>query len=286
MSRLIRHLVLCLLFLVPVAGIAQASPLINPGLTKINYSNWESVWNADGTTVMKPGSIVYGIIRTTWMETSYDGKLVSEWNYSSNDMLSGAFIMQVTSVAPGQYLPIYTLAPVTSIPSNFTYASLYSSVFSQSDLAQNTVLKLFWDTQTNITSAGVTTTAKSIEAAVDGAPWMSMSMSGGDDYYVMKQTGASEYNGYYNLSINLQNGQDIDWLPLLNASSLLGGYADYIGKASVYKGEPVGLDKLWQYASSDPAYFNAAAPEPASMLLMGVGLCGMGVSVWRKRRHG
>lgn len=284
MHQLLRQLILCLLFLVPVTGIAQASPLIRAGLTTINYNNWESVWNADGTTAMKPGSIVYGIIRTTWMGTSYNGNVTSEWNYNASDMISGAFIMQVASVTQGQHGASYHMAPVTSIPSNFTYANMYGTVFSGSDLSQSTVLKLFWDTKTSITGSGITTTEDAINAAVDGSLWMTMSMNG-SDYYTMRETGANEFNGYYNVSLNLHNGQDIDWIPLLNPWTNV-GYADYIGKAAISGGGIYGVDKLWQYASSDPAYFNAAAPEPASMLLMGVGLCGMGASVWRKRRQG
>lgn len=302
-------LTLVLAFLV-VGQSAYALPYIANGTNKIFYNNYETVFRKDangnyneinsslGPVTLIATDIFVGIINVQEITNASNQTI---WDNPNGDQLTGIFAQEITGFLINPSGGFTVDVKPTSIT---TFNPLVGNSFS-TGLAANEMFGVYLDAggSTPFTTAG--TISAGVAAATNGLSWMTLGDADpivvpgttfntpGQEYAwsaITSNFGDSfadfEGDQFLGLSV-LSYAGGLPWIgnPLLNdptenrfnsnvqfyANSELTINPDYLTGGS-----------RWVYESNDPARVNGVVPEPATALLLGLGLLGFAGVARRK----
>lgn len=231
-----------------------ASPILAPGTTNhLSFNLAQNLVDVDSSGGASPGDILYGIFNVT--RISAHGSTV--WNANNVpgpgiDSLSGYYLFSIGSVTPlpAPWVGAFSMGAASSDP---------NGVFTASDFAAQTIVKLFADTSTPFDSGG--TVANGITKATDGALWASLSIDGGYWDALAFGTGLIQAGGGLNIISNntgMQFGKHGN--PSCSTCALTNMIADTISTDN-------GSTAIWRYTGGNTASF-AVLPEPSTLALL------------------
>jgi len=281
-------LIAAFLLVLSMTNAAQAAPILASGENVIKFENYETLLNLDGSfatvggvsiPTVTAGDLFAGIIRAQEIQLTNGTQVWDDINPPSGlDNLTGYFLTEVGSVDTTKNL--ITLKPST-----------LSDPFSRITTAERgagVVMKLWADSSLSAwESDGVppgipgTGLADDISKATDGTLWSTLTMTGGywwtDGPSVPPVTaGASVGTSWFGLNVLGGSG----WQLLNDPNEDLFNSSVHVYGSSAIK--TTGTHGEWMFASDDPAHL--ATPEPASMLLFGMGVLGLATSRLRRKK--
>jgi hypothetical protein len=263
-----------------ITAQARAFPSLQTGENVISYLAWETSTAPIGSPSFGVGTVLYGVLSAASI-THEDG---STWNKTTTDHLTGIFMSEVAQVIGGN---LFVLKPVSAanVPADFT------GLFTPAELAAGAVMKLYSnpiDVDNGLTNNAATDRTKSIANAVAGTPWLYLSQNAvnstivPDDYFfttVLKDPATTvRGQSFAETNFGLSVLENFTGTPIQDNSP------DIVGVAAleVATHYTFPLAKAWTIRNTDPASMvGAPVPEPASMLLMGMGA--LGAAVMRRR---
>lgn len=235
-----------------------ASPILAPGTTnQLSFNLAQNLVDVDGSGGASSGDILYGIFNVT--RISAHGSTI--WNANNVpgpgiDSLSGYYLFSINAATP---LP----APWAGAFSMGAASFDPNGVFTASDIAAHTIVKLFADTSTPFDTSG--TVASGIAKATDGTLWASLGIDGGYWDALAFRSGLIQAGGGLNLVANntgMQFGKQSN--PSCASCALTDLIADTVSTDN-------GLTATWRYTGGNNASF-ATLPEPAMNLLFLIGV--------------
>ena len=245
--------------------VAEATPILATGaVNQANFNVTQNILDADRSGSLSVGDLFYGILNVTRITSG--GSTV--WNANNVpgpgvDSLSGYYLGAITSITA---LPSPFAASISIGAASFDP----NGVFSASDLAAHTSVKLFADNVTPY-QAGVSQ-ASDIAAATDGALWASMGMDGGYWSGVLMNNGVIFGGGGFNL---LANNTGEGFAPQGNpACSPNCPPTDFVFSTVATDNGP---GQVWRYSGGNNGSLSTV-PEPAAPLLLLAGLLGWAAS--------
>lgn len=260
-----------------IAGQASATPVFQLGVD--NNMGFQSVANkTNSASVLAVGDLYYGVINVQDIATGN-----TSWNANNVsapiDSFSGYFLTQVTSVT------------ATTVPGLGTFYSAQlgvatvadpNGIFSATDLAAGTMMKLYTDTGTAYTTGGPVAT--DIAHATDGSLWASLGFTSASNYWTLAVApGGFAATGSSFGGLNfITNNSGLTWAKVLDTNcAVVGGCLEDMKFVSTFSQTSGGA---WQASINDPAVLHPV-PLPAAGWLLGSGLMGLlGLSGRRKRR--
>lgn len=231
-----------------------ASPILAPGASnQLSFNLAQNLVDVDSSGNASPGDILYGIFNVT--RISANGSTI--WNANNVpgpgiDSLSGYYLFSIGTATP---LP----APWAGAFSMGAASFDPNGIFTATDLAAHTIVKLFTDTSTPFDSGG--NVANSIAKATDGTLWASLGIDGGYWDALAFRTGLIQAGGGLNIISNntgVQFGKQSN--PSCPSCALTNMIADTISTDN-------GLTATWRYTGGNNASF-AALPEPSTLGLL------------------
>jgi hypothetical protein len=271
--------------------VTHAAPveLFQGELTKIKFTNFEAIFDANSNSILDAGDKVFGVLQVTSIEN-----FASSANKNAqlaNIEVTGVF--QFTITGPGT-LPAFAAGTGhLDFEMNANPGPLNGNpAFPAGDF-----LQVYYDDKNNASGSDTSnpfnpaTIASGLASSSDGNLLFQIDPS---VFYEGQNTtvlGQSFNRNYANLSVN-NTGYTIDKLPygtaagepephILGDGTLHGAHVvDTFFASRVFVNNITGI--AWPFRSEDPLYIQAA-PEPGVLALLGLGLLGVGVARRRKQ---
>ncbi len=263
------------------AATANATLIIKPNvLNVLHFNNVENWMDRDSNGTISAGDAFYGIANVTSIDAPFG---TTVWNMnntgSSLDTFTSYFFTRVTSVVPD------TAADKVHITLGPGLVADPNGVISDGERAAGVVMKLWTDSSSSAynTSSGSVTT--DIGTATDGTPWGSLTLGSGSTYWHTlgpltppANLGDVVGDSWFGLNFLAGTGPAVSKVddPLLLGTALV----DWYGTSNVNVASSPGT---WGFTSVDPAHIKPV-PEPASMLLFGIGMLGSMAALRRKKK--
>ena len=256
----VTYLLTILMMGVLLSTSAYALPtLLTNEITKMKFTNFENWVDNDavgtaGYGYISTGDKFYGIMTMTSISDVDQTFGKTTWTDLASDEITGIFQVTVTNDFGDLINP--NLGPGAGNSWNIEFG-----------MASGDYLTLYYDDSQNFNSA---TVAGGIASSIDGALWMSVTPD--SFYYGFNETSPSVSTNFNWADLTVNNtGYEI--LPMLWKESLgaINPYGSFTSDLYFETKLEFRTTGEWRYKSEDPVYLYAT-PEPATLMLLGIGL--------------
>ena len=236
-------------------GPASATPILAPGsVNQLSFNLSQNFLDVDGSGTISNGDLLYGIVNVT--RISANG--VTIWNAnnvpgSPIDSLSGYYMFAINSVTP---LPSPWVAAFSMGAASFDP----NGVFSASDLAAHTIVKLFADNSTAYDTGG--SVSDGISKATDGTLWAALGIDGGYWDALLLSSGIVQAGGGLNITAN-------------NTGTMFGTMSNPACPSCVFTdfvattvSNDNGTSATWRYTGGNNGSLSVLPEAPTSILMV------------------
>jgi hypothetical protein len=265
-----------------LAPQAQAAELFGGVLNTLKVEFFENLYNSDGTVdgdqVADVGDFLVGIFRVVQVDS-----INGQWFQSGTDQLTGVFAQEVASVGgsfPNAELSFVT--PNTATINAVNFANVGGAGTFNIAMPTGAMFAVY-ETGGGFTQFGDAATG--VAAAVNGSLYLSMNLDAAGDLsegrlaYTLSGPDGTSF-GVYSI---LDNNTGFTFAQVTEFGTALG---DLTGQAVVTADFDTNSgSNAWLIRGDDPIRLlpQSVIPEPASMLMLGMGMGGLGL-VRRRRK--